>query len=191
MNGGARGGVEMKSRGFRSCPGPTRGLHVRFIRLPNRVLDLHDELVHKSKKIIIGRSTVTSAHSVTFEGRVVLRRGFPIVYFELMDHWYSIVKVRDLEGNHTGYYCDIYTPPRTLKDGTLEFTDLFLDLWVSPDLRFKVLDEGELENAYRRGWIRKRLYDRAKTELRDLIRTVEHGDFPPNLVKRLETKLGL
>jgi len=191
MNEGVRRGVEMKSRGFGSCPAPTRGLHVRFTRLPNRVLDLHDELVYKSKKIIIGRSTITSTHSVTFEGRVVLRRGFPIVYFELMDHWYSVVKVRDLEGKHTGYYCDIATPPRILKDGTLEFTDLFLDLWVSPDLRFKVLDEEELENAFRRGWIRKRLYHRAKTELKNLIRTVEHADFPPNLVKRSETKLGL
>jgi predicted RNA-binding protein associated with RNAse of E/G family len=154
-------------------------------------LELYDELVYRSEKIIVGRSKITSAHSVTFDDRVVLKRGFPIVYFELMDRWFSIVKVRDLEGKHTGYYCDIATPPRELKDGALEFTDLFLDLWVSPDLRYKVLDEEELEDAFHRGWITNQLYDRAKRELRKLIRTVEHGNFPPHQVKRLEAKLGL
>jgi len=181
----------VKSKESRSYRRLARRLHLHFIRLPNRVLELYDELVYRSEKIVVGRSKITSAHSVTFDDRVVLKRGFPIVYFELMDRWFSIVKVRDLEGKHTGYYCDIATPPRLLKDGTLEFTDLFLDLWVSPDLRYKVLDEEELEDAFRRGWITKQFYDRAKRELRKLIRTVEDGNFPSHPVKRLEAKLGL
>mgnify|MGYP001067710696 CR=1 FL=1 len=181
----------MKSVETVSSQKPARRLHLHFIRLPNQVLELCDDLVYRSKGIIVGRSKITSAHSVMFDDRVVLKRGFPIIYFELLDHWFSIVKVRDLQGRHTGYYCDIATPPRQLKDGALEFTDLFLDLWVSPDLRYKVLDEEELEDAFRRGWIRKQLYDRAKRELKRLVRTVERGDFPPYLVKRLEAKLCL
>jgi predicted RNA-binding protein associated with RNAse of E/G family len=78
-----------------------------------------------------------------------------------------------------------------LEDGGIELTDLFLDLWVSPDLRLKVLDEDELENAYSKGWIAKRLYEKAKEELKKLVKTVNERRFPPYAVKRLQKKLRL
>jgi len=78
-----------------------------------------------------------------------------------------------------------------LEDGGVEITDLFLDLWVSPDLRFKVLDEEELENAYSKGWITKQLYEKAKEELKKLVRSVNQRKFPPYYVNRLERKLHL
>ena len=87
-------------------------------------------------------------------------------------------KIRNLQGRHTGYYCDIVTPPRLLEDGGVDLTDLFLDLWVSPDFRFEVLDEEELENAFRKGWIAKRLHSKAKKELSELINAVKQGKFP-------------
>ena len=108
-----------------------------------------------------------------------------------MGKWFTVGKIRNLQGRHTGYYCDIVTPPRLLKDGGVELTDLFLDLWVSPDLRYKILDEEELENAFRRNWIAQQLYDKAKKELEKLINVVEQGEFPPYHVRRLETKLRL
>jgi predicted RNA-binding protein associated with RNAse of E/G family len=54
-----------------------------------------------------------------------------------------------------------------LEDGGVELTDLFLD-WVSLDLRCKVLDEEELENAYSKGWVTRQLYEKAKEELKKL-----------------------
>jgi GrpB-like predicted nucleotidyltransferase (UPF0157 family)/predicted RNA-binding protein associated with RNAse of E/G family len=165
--------------------------HLRFTRLPAQVLEMHDELVYRSKEVIVGRSRITSAHSIVFDGQVVLTAGFPMVYFELMGKWFNIVKVRDLQGRHTGYYCDIGTPPKLLEDGTVEFTDLFLDLWVSPDLKYKVLDEEELEEALRKGWIPKQLHGRAKKELTNLVTSVEQRKFPPSIVKQLEKKLRL
>jgi len=166
-------------------------LHLRYIRLPNQVLDIHDDLVYKSEKVIVGKGEITSEHSVVFDGEVVLSRGFQIVYFELMGKWFTIGKIRDLQGRYTGYYCDIVTPPRLLDDGGVELTDLFLDLWVSPDLRFKVLDEEELENAFSKGWITKQLYDKAKEELEKLIHIVRQGKFPPYPIKCLEKKLNI
>jgi predicted RNA-binding protein associated with RNAse of E/G family len=78
-----------------------------------------------------------------------------------------------------------------LKDGSVEITDLFLDLYVAPDLRYKVLDEEELDGALRRGWITEQLYEKARTELGKLISLVKRGDFPPPLVKHLEFQLNL
>jgi GrpB-like predicted nucleotidyltransferase (UPF0157 family)/predicted RNA-binding protein associated with RNAse of E/G family len=169
----------------------TSRLHLRFLRLPAQVLEMYDELVFKSEKVIVGKSQVSSVHSLEFDGKTVLKAGFPITYFELMRKWFSVVKVRNLRGRHTGYYCDIATPPRLLKDGTVELTDLFLDLWVSPDLKYRVLDEDQLEEALRKGWITKRLYEKARMELQKLVAMVEQRRFPPQLIKRLEDKLGL
>jgi hypothetical protein len=166
-------------------------LHIRYIRLPNQVLDIYDDLIYKSGKVIVGQGQITSTHSIVFDGEVVLAYGFQIVYFDFIGKWFGVGKIRNLQGKHTGYYCDIVKPPKILADGGVELTDLFLDLWVSPDLRFKVLDEEELENALRKGWITKKLYDKAKKELEKLMDMVEKGKFPPYSVKFLEKKLGI
>jgi len=166
-------------------------LHLRYIRLPNQVLELYDDLVYRSERVIVGKSQIASAHSVVFDGEVVLASGFEIVYFDFVGKWFSIGKIRNMQGKLTGYYCDIITPPRLLEDDGVEITDLFLDLWVSPDLRFKVLDEDELENAYSRGWITKNLYEKAKKELKKLINIVKQRKFPPYNIRCFEKKLNL
>jgi predicted RNA-binding protein associated with RNAse of E/G family len=159
--------------------------------LPDNVLDLDDDLVYRSKGIIVGKSQIRSANSVVFDGKTVMASGYLIAYFEMMRKWFSVGKIRDPSGKHTGYYCDIISPPRLLEDGGIEITDLFLDLWVAPDLRYKVLDEEELENALEKRWITKPLYEKARIELEKLITSVRQGNFPPPLVKCLEAKLGL
>lgn len=166
-------------------------LHLRYVRLPNQVSDIYDELIYRSEKVVASKSQITSAHSVVFDGEVVLAYGFQIVYFELIGKWFTVGRIRNLEGRHTGYYCDIVTPPKPLEDGGVELTDLFLDLWVSRDLRNKVLDEEELENALSKGWITEQLYEKAKTELKKLINIVKKGKFPPYHVKQLEKTLNL
>jgi len=173
----------------KACASPR--IHLRYIRLPTQVLEMYDDLVYQSKKVIVGRSQITSTHSIVFDGKVVLRAGFPIIYFELMGKWFNIVKVRDLRGEHTGYYCDVTTPPKLLKDGSVEITDLFLDLWVSPDLNCRVLDQHELEEAIKQGWISRQLYESANKELGKLVALVERKEFPPRLVRQLEERLKL
>jgi predicted RNA-binding protein associated with RNAse of E/G family len=108
-----------------------------------------------------------------------------------MGKWFTVGRIRDMQGRHTGYYCDIVTLPRPLDDGEVEVTDLFLDLWVSPDLGYEVLDEEELECAPLKGWVSKQLYERAKEELKKLIDVVTRGKFSPRSVKCLETRLSL
>jgi len=166
-------------------------LHLRYVRLPDRVLNFYDDLVYKSRRVVIGKSHVKSAHEVEFDGEVVLANGFQFLYFDLMDKWFTVGKIRDLQGKHTGYYCDIVTPPKLLGDGGVEITDLFLDVWVSPDLRYRVLDEEELEEAFEKSWLNEQLYRKAKKELKKLVSLVRNGSFPPRIVKRLETKLRL
>jgi len=128
---------------------------------------------------------------VTFDGKVVLAQDFEIAYFEISRKWFTVVKVWNTRDEHTGYYCDIVTPFRMLSDDVIEQRDLFLDLWVSPDLRFRVLDQDELENALEKGWITKQLYEKAKKELERLVQSVKSKEFPPKLVIQLAEKLQL
>ena len=153
-------------------------------------MEFLDELVFRSDQMIVGKSHVTSANSVIFDGETVLAQGFPITYFQFLDKWFTIVKIRNLQGEHTGYYCDIVLPPRLLGEW-VEMTDLFLDLWVSPGLRYRILDEDEFEEALQKKWIDKEIYEKARMELQRLISKVEDKRFPPYLVKDLERKLCL
>ncbi len=164
---------------------------MRYIRLPNSTTEFLDECLFWSKQAIVGKSHVSSEHSIVFNGRTVLAAGFPIVYFEIPRKWYTIGKIWNTKGENTGYYCDIATPFRLLHDDTIEQTDLFLDLWVSPDLRFKVLDQVELEEAFEKGWITEKLHERARKELEKLIQSVKKKEFPPKPVIELEKKLHL
>jgi GrpB-like predicted nucleotidyltransferase (UPF0157 family)/predicted RNA-binding protein associated with RNAse of E/G family len=178
-------------RKSRPSPVSAKELRLRYVRLPDRVTELRDKLVYRSRRVVVGEGRIASVHRVVFDGEVVMAPGYQIVYFELIGKWFSVGKIRDVQGKFKGYYCDIVTPPRLLADGGLELTDLFLDLWVSPDLRYKVLDEEELEEAYRKGWIVEQLYERAKKELKRLVASVEKQEFPLQAVKRLEAKLNL
>ena len=159
--------------------------------MPNNTTEFLDECLFWSKQAIVGKSQAASEHSVIFNGGTVLAAGFPIIYFEIPRKWFTIVKVWNTQGEHTGYYCDIVTPFRMLDDNAIEQTDLFLDLWVSPDLRFKVLDQDELEEAFEKGWITEQLYEKSKKELEKLVQSVRKKEFPPKLVLELEKKLHL
>jgi len=64
------------SKGNKLLPESTPELHLRYIRLPSQVLNLYDELIYKSEKVVIGKSVITSTHSVIFDGETVLTSGF-------------------------------------------------------------------------------------------------------------------
>jgi predicted RNA-binding protein associated with RNAse of E/G family len=152
---------------------------------------VYNELVYRDESVVVAKYVTPTRKSVIFDREVVLAAGYQVTYFELPGQWFTVCKIRNIEGKHTGYYCDIATPPQFFED-RIEQTDLFLDLWVFPDLtRHQILDEDELEAALANSWIEKPLYDRAKQEARKLISEVEAGRFPPMAVKNLEERLRL
>ena len=65
-----------------------------------------------------------------------------------------------------------------------EITDLFLDLWVSPDGSYQVEDEDEFEAAIAHNWIQTDLANQARNALQNLIAEIELGAFPPEITNR-------
>ena len=76
-----------------------------------------------------------------------LKRGDRFVEMYFTERWYNIFEIFDREdGKLKGHYCNV-TRPAIFTDGRIEYTDLFLDLWVSADGIQTVLDEDEFAAA--------------------------------------------
>ena len=115
--------------------------------------------------------------------------GFMVVWFIYRNRWYDIGKFYDRAGRHVGYYCDILKPSHKLllnSTRTATLTDLFLDLWITPRGAYYVLDEDEMQDAIRNGYVSTTLARAARKHLATLIHRVEQDRFPPKHVRDME-----
>jgi len=122
-------------------------------------------------------------------GRVVVANGYLAVWFIFRKKWYDVGKFYDRTGKFTGYYCDIIRPVARLLSSpskTSIITDLFLDLWITPDGRYIILDEDQLDRAVARKAISPSLATKARKELRALVRSARAGYFPPKYIEKLQ-----
>jgi predicted RNA-binding protein associated with RNAse of E/G family len=60
------------------------------------------------------------------------------------DRWYNVMEVRESGGALKGWYCNI-ARPATITPDSVSYSDLTLDLWVSPDGATLTLDEDDFE----------------------------------------------
>jgi hypothetical protein len=103
---------------------------------------------------------------------MVMDHGFWAVWFIGNGASYDLGKVYSAEGRHTGYYLDVLEPVRWQGADLATFeplTDLFLDLWISPDGRWQILDEPEFQEAEERGWITAQQATHARGTLAQLV----------------------
>ncbi len=74
---------------------------------------------------------------------VVFRKGDRFVEAFYTDRWYNIFEIFDHDdGQRKGWYCNICMPA-IIKDQTVSYIDLALDLWIAADGRQTLLDEVE------------------------------------------------
>lgn len=91
--------------------------------------------------------------------------------------WFAIMQLFDAGDQLLGTYCDMLTPLE--KRGKEYFlTDLFLDLWVAPDGRFKELDWDEYAEAIDQGLMDALQQEMAEKTLRHLAEEIRQGRFP-------------
>jgi uncharacterized protein len=101
---------------------------------------------------------------------IPLQRGDRFVETYYSDRWYNIFEIHDRENDALkGWYCNITKPAKIMKD-RLEYVDLFLDLWVSPQGVQTVLDEDEFLAADLEADIR-RAASGALAELKELLKS--------------------
>lgn len=141
------------------------------------------ELVQDADDLVISRFTFFDLKEpLVIGGKEVLANGYEAVMFEFFDPPLEIMKIRDMSGNFTGYYCNINTKPSRFEGG-YEIVDLYMDVFVLPDLRYEILDKEEFETAVKKGWLSNEQVSLAKATVDRIIRDIEAGNFPPVVVR--------
>jgi len=76
---------------------------------------------------------------------VILRRGDRFLEWFYSDRWYNIFEIHDVDDDRVkGWYCNV-TRPAVLGAGAVRADDLALDLLVTPDGGYTVLDQDEFQ----------------------------------------------
>ncbi len=160
-----------------------RQIQLIYRRIPNRTLVRYDILIEENKGNIVAYSIFEGLRSpIRINNEIVIANGFYMVYFAPIGGNYDILKVYDQGDNFKGYYCDVLDYVRFEKD-TLEMLDLFLDVWISPDNKYFILDRDELEDALQHGYIERGAYTKANVILSNMVSGIEKGTFPPVFVR--------
>jgi uncharacterized protein len=104
-------------------------------------------------------------------------RGTTSVEHYWTDRWYSVFRFTEPSGELRNYYCNVNAPPSY--DGrVLTFVDLDIDILVTPDFEFQVLDEQEFaENALRFNYP-VNVLEMTHAAVAELIELIENRQFP-------------
>lgn len=159
-------------------------VRIHYRRPPDRLQVFEQYLVHDGDDV-----KVTLAENLPYEppmrieGEVVLELGSDVVWFTFPGLWHDVGRFHRADGTFTGFYVNILTPP-VIQGHHWETTDLFLDLWISPEGRPMLLDEDELDEA-----VGKELMDpvtaaRAREEAHRLFQAAAAGTWPPAAVRK-------
>jgi predicted RNA-binding protein associated with RNAse of E/G family len=134
-------------------------------------------------------SRLTTSKPTTAFGKIIADTGYLAIWFIFKNRWYDIGKFYDQSGKWLGYYCDIIQPVRKLladQSRTVRLTDLYLDLWISAENGFLILDENELADAVEKRYLTEKMARRARDQLNILVEMIRSKEFPPKQVRQIE-----
>lgn len=161
-----------------------RQVTIHYERPPGRVERFRQEVVLARDDVV-----VTLARDMAFDpamrigGEVVLEEGSSVVWFTFPGAWHDIGRFHRADGTFTGIYANVLTPVE-LGEDEWHTTDLFLDVWIPPGGRPRLLDQEELDEAVAAGAVDPELARRARTEARRLLEGARAGAWPPEVVER-------
>jgi hypothetical protein len=115
-------------------------------------------------------------HRIPF-GEVI---GFVNKYL-FYDQYFSIMEIHATTEDLLGFYVDLTTPMCKV-GGEYYLTDLILDLWIFPDLTYRVLDEDEWQQAIQAGQVSKEIQNAVRKTLKRLKREICMGRFPQHYI---------
>lgn len=164
-------------------------IHIHYARPPDREDVFHQHLVHEEETVRVTLATdQVFEPAVVVEGMVVLETGSDVVWFTFPGIWHDIGRFHTADGTFRGWYANILTPPTFHPEGVWRTTDLFLDVWLPPDMEDpRVLDRDQFTEAVGREWIDE---DTGRRALVEVDRILEHhaaGLWPPT-VSRVWTR---
>lgn len=125
---------------------------------------------------------------LTVDDRVVLEARSPAVWFTFPGTYHDIGRFHTPAGQLTGYYANILTPVEIRTDpadgvDVWRTTDLFVDVFLTPNGEVHLLDEDELRTAVEEAWVDPATARAARDEAHGLAERARRGDWPPPVVE--------
>lgn len=168
--------------------GPLPAVHIHYRRPPDREDVFVQGLLLDAPDVKVTFQPATPIPGpVRVDGRTILEPGSPVVWFTFPGAWHDIGRFHTADGRFTGLYANILTPCRLHAVGSgppleWETTDLFLDVWLDPAGRSRLLDEADLDRALERGWVAPSTAARARREATRLLGEAGSA-WPPPVVR--------
>jgi predicted RNA-binding protein associated with RNAse of E/G family len=154
-----------------------------YRRPPDDVQHFSQELLHDGAACKISL-LVLEPHAAPLPiGEIDVPPGGAIMWFMFPGRPYEVGAVYDQRGYFLGYYTNFVQPPRP-ETAVWHLTDLFLDVWQTPDSPPQLLDEDELTAAAERGWVGSEDVARTRAEAAAVLRAARADRWPPGVVAR-------
>lgn len=155
---------------------------IHYKRPPDRLRIYDQRIVHEEEDVIVTLShPIESEVTMRHEGDIMLEKGSLALWFTFPDVWHDIGRFHRADQAFTGLYANILTPP--IIDGPIwHTTDLFLDVWQTPEGTTFLLDEDEFADAKAKELIDQETAARAWEEGQTILADAAHGVWPPHCV---------
>lgn len=160
-------------------------VRIHYLRPPDDEQVFTQELLLDSDqvKITLARG-VELQPPLRIQGRVVLETGSDAVWFTFPGAWWDVGRFHRADGTFTGFYANVLTPPTFENAGrTWRTTDLFLDVFSTPEGEVLLLDRDQLDEAEARGWVEEKTVRRARRAAAEILALAEAGRWPPRIVR--------
>lgn len=114
----------------------------------------------------------------------LIERGTLSIEYYWLDRWYNVFRFLEPDGSFRNFYCNVNMPP-SFDGRTLTYIDLDIDIVVSRNLSYEILDMEEFETNALRFKYPEDVRERARFALDELIALIEAREFPFNNFHRL------
>ena len=109
----------------------------------------------------------------------LIRPGTLSTEYYWLDRWYNVFRFHEPEGELRNFYCNVNMPPAF--DGlVLTYVDLDMDIVVSPDLSYEILDMDEFDANAERFKYPQEVRSNARRAIDELLSLIEARRFPFN-----------
>jgi protein associated with RNAse G/E len=105
--------------------------------------------------------------------------GARTIEYYWQDRWYNVFKFLDDAGKTRFWYCNVNLPP-VVSESSITYVDLDLDIIVSTDFSYQILDSDEFEQHARVFGYPQEVQESAHKALTELISRIETRQFPFN-----------
>lgn len=154
-----------------------------YRRPPDDIQHFSQELLHDGPACKISLLVLDPTDEPLRVGEVDVPPGGAVMWFMFPGRPYEVGAVYDDGGTFLGYYTNFVRPPRP-ETTVWHLTDLFLDVWQPPAGHPRLLDEEELAEAARVGWVELEDLERTRAEAAAVLRAARSGRWPPRIVTR-------